>query len=84
MALLLKHQTKEQFIARLREEYRNSEGERTIQLGKFIVAKLGTNDFSDIEMRAAFGLTTAQWNTLKTKLNARVTASNTVRTALGE
>lgn len=84
MALLLKHQTEAEFISRLREAYRNSEGERTIQLGKFIVAKTGSGDLSDTALRTAFGMTAGQWTAAKNRMNTRITAQATIHTTIGE
>jgi hypothetical protein len=84
MALLLKHQTAAQFVARFREAYRNSERERCVQLGKFVIARIQSGDLTETQVRNAFGLTTTQWNTLKTKMNNRITAWNTLQAAVGE
>jgi hypothetical protein len=84
MALLLKHQTAAQFVARFREAYRNSERERCVQLAKFVIARIQAGDLTDTQVRNAFGLTTTQWNTLKTKMNNRITAWNTLQAAVGE
>jgi hypothetical protein len=84
MALLLKHQTAEQFIARFREAYRDSDRERLIQLARFVISRIQAGDITDAQCRSAFGLNTTQWNTLKTKMQALITASNTVQSAVGE
>jgi len=84
MALLLKHQTAEQFIARFREAYRNSDRERCIQLARFVISRIQAGDITDAQVRSAFGLNTTQWNNLKTKMNNWITAQNTVQSAVGE
>jgi hypothetical protein len=84
MALLLKHQTAEQFIARFREAYRNSDRERCIQLARFVISRIQAGDITDAQVRNAFGLNTTQWNNLKTKMNSWITAQNTVQSAVGE
>jgi hypothetical protein len=84
MALLLKHQTAAQFIARFREAYRHSERERCVQLAKFVIARIQSGDLTETQVRTAFGLNTTQWNTLKTKMNNRITAWNTLQSAVGE
>ena len=84
MALLLKHQTASQFIARFREAYRNSDRERCIQLARFVISRIQAGDLTDTQVRNAFGLNTTQWNALKTKMNNWITAENTVRAAVGE
>lgn len=84
MALLLKHQTAAQFIARFREAYRNSDRERCIQLARFVISRIQAGDLTDAQVRNAFGLTTTQWNNLKTKMNSWITAENTAKAAVGE
>lgn len=84
MAILLKHQTPSQFVARLREAYRQSDKERTAQIARWILAKLQTGDVTDAQLRTAFGLTTAQWNTLKTKMTNLRNAQNLLKTGTGE
>jgi len=84
MALLLKHQTGEQFITRLREAYRNSERERLVLIAKWLLARIQAGDVTDAQCRTAFGLNTTQWNTMKTKMQNAVTAYNAVQAAQGE
>jgi len=84
MALLLKHQTAAQFIARFREAYRNSDRERCVQLAKFVIARIQAGDITDAQVRSAFGLNSTQWNTLKTKMNNWIAAHNTLQAAVGE
>ena len=84
MALLLKHQTAAQFIARFREAYRNSDRERVIQLARFVISRIQAGDLTDTQVRNAFGLNMTQWNNLKTKMNSWITAENAVKAAVGE
>lgn len=84
MALLLKHQTVQEFIARFREVYRNADRERLVQLARFILAKIAAGDITDAQCRNAFGLNATQWSNLKTRMQNYVTASNTVQSAVGE
>lgn len=84
MALLLKHQTVQEFVARFREEYRNAERERVIQLARFIVSRIQAGDITDAQCRTAFGLNTTQWNALKTKMQNFISAHDIVRGAVGE
>ena len=84
MALLLKHQTAEQFVTRLREAYRNSERERLVLIAKWLLARIQAGDVTDAQCRAAFGLSVTQWNALKTKMNNAVTAYTAVQAAQGE
>jgi len=84
MALLLKHQTAEAFIARVRAAYRDGDPERIVKIARFIIARIQAGDITDAQCRNAFGLNTTQWNNLKTKMNNLIAASNTVVSAVGE
>jgi hypothetical protein len=84
MPILLKHQTPSQFVGRLREAYRVSSREQTAQIARWILAKLQAGDVTDAQLRTAFGLTSAQWNTVKTKMTALRNAANALKTAAGE
>ena len=84
MALLLKHQTVQEFVSRFREAYRNAERARLVQLARFILARIAAGDITDAQCRTAFGLSTTQWNALKTKMNNYITADNTIKSAVGE
>jgi hypothetical protein len=84
MALLLKHQTAEQFIARVRQAWRDGQSERLVQIAKFIIARIQAGDITDAQCRTAFGLNTTQWNTKKTQMQALINASNTVQSAIGD
>ena len=84
MALLLKHQTAAQFISRFREAYRNSDRERCIQLAKFVISRIQSGDLTTTQVRNAFGLTSAQWTALKTKMQGWIDAQKAVQSAVGE
>lgn len=84
MALLLKHQTAAQFVARFREAYRNAERERCVRMARWLLSAIQAGDVTDAQCRTAFGLNVTQWNNLKTKLQGFITASNTVQSAVGE
>lgn len=84
MALILKHQTVEAFIARVRQAYREGDSATLVKIAKFLIARVQAGDVTDAQLRAAFGLNTTQWNNLKTRMQALITASNTVASAVGE
>ena len=84
MALVLKHQTVEQFVARVRAAYRDGNSELLVKIARFIIARLQAGDITDAQCRTAFGLNVTQWNNLKTKMNNLITADNAVRSAAGE
>jgi hypothetical protein len=84
MALILKHQTVEAFIARVRQAYRDGTPEILVKIARFLIARIQAGDVTDAQLRTAFGLNTTQWNALKTKMQNLITADNAVRSAVGE
>lgn len=84
MALILKHQTVEAFIARVRQAYRDGNSEQLVKIARFLIARVQAGDVTDAQLRTAFSLNTTQWNTLKTKMQALINADNTVKSAVGE
>lgn len=84
MALLLKHQTAEQFVARIRAAYRDGDPAVVVKIARFILARIQAGDITDAQCRTAFGLNVTQWNNLKTKMQNFVTAANTAEAAQGE
>lgn len=84
MSLILKHQTVEAFVARVRAAYRDGDPDTLLKISKFILARIQAGDITDAQCRTAFGKTAAQWTALKTKMQNLVTASNTINSATGE
>lgn len=84
MALILKHGTLQGFGTYVREQYRIATRERALQLARCILARIQSGDFTDTQVRNFFGLSTTQYNTLKTKWQTLVTAGNTITGAVGE
>jgi hypothetical protein len=84
MALLLKHQTVEAFVARVRAAYRDGSPERVVAIARFIVARVQSGDITVAQVRAAFGLTSTQWTALRTKMENLIAADNAVKSAVGE
>ena len=84
MALILKHQTAEAFIARVRAAYREGNSEQIVKIARFLIARVQAGDVTDAQLRTAFGLNTTQWSALKTRMQSLITADNAVRSAVGE
>jgi len=84
MALALKYQTAAQFADRLRARYLKAKREECARIAKWILDHIDAGDFTDTQVRTAFGLTTNQYNTLKTKWTNLRTAYNAVMAAQGE
>ena len=84
MALILKHQTADQFIARVRSAYRDGNPPTLVKIARFIIARIQSGDITDAQCRNAFGLNVTQWNNLKTRMQNLITADTTVMSAVGE
>lgn len=68
--IALKHQTKAQFVARLRERYRTAKAGELAVLATWLVNHLDAGDITIAEIRTAFGLTQA---------NALITRARTLK-----
>lgn len=84
MALLLKHQTQQEFVQRFRQAYQEAAQERVVQLARFLLNKITSGDLTDTQVRNAFNLTVNQWNTLKTKMQTWISNYDSVQAAAGE
>ena len=84
MALTLRHQTKAQFAARLRERYRRASREEAARIATWMLNSIEAGDFTDLQVRTAFGLTSVQWTTLKAKMTTLRTNWLAVLAAAGE
>lgn len=84
MALLLKHQTVEAFVTRVRAAYRDGRADVVVKIARFIIGRIQAGDLTDAQCRAAFGLNVTQWNALKTRMNNLIAAASAVESATGE
>lgn len=84
MAIIVKHQTVEAFVARVRAAYREGNPETLVKIARFLIARVQAGDVTESQIKTAFGLNQTQWNTLKTKMQNLITADNAVKSAVGE
>lgn len=84
MALDLKHQTAAQFAARFRAQWKGSTREQCCRMAYWLIERINAGDFTDAQVRNAFGLTSAQYTTLKSKMTAMHDHWAAVRAAVGE
>lgn len=84
MALNLQYQTAAQLADKLRLRYLKSSREECARIARWILDHIDNGDFTDTQVRNAFGLTVAQYNALKTKWTNLRTAYNAVQSAQGE
>lgn len=81
----LVHQTGAQFLVRLREMFRGAERELAACLAWWLLRRIAAGDLTDAQARAPFGLTAAQWTTLKAnRLQPRADAWAAVIAATAE
>ena len=84
MALQLSHQTAAQLAARFRARYRTAEREEAARLATWLLNRIDVGDFTDAQVRSAFGLTAQQYTTLKTAMTTLRTQWLAVQSAKGE
>lgn len=84
MALVLKHQTTAQFIARFRLAYQGADRTGLARLAKWMVTALAAGDVTEAQVRGSFGLNAAQWATLKSKMVSLASSLDAINTAKGE
>ena len=84
MALVLKHATLTQLGQAFRERYKNATREECARLAKWLLARVQDGTFTEAQVRAFFGLSVAQWNDLKTRMQALIAHYDAVQAAQGE
>lgn len=83
-APVLAYQTGAQFLQRLRQRYRDAQPEKVVRIARWIARRIDAGDVTVAQLRAAFGLTVQQWNTLEAKMRDLAAALNATETAVGE
>ncbi len=84
MALNLVHQTPAQLAARFREAYRAATAERAAKMAWWLIERINAGDFTDAQVRNAFGLTTQQYTALKARMTTLHDQYAAVQNARGE
>lgn len=84
MALVLQHATLAQLGTAFRARFLASTGAETARLARWLLERIQDGTFTETQVRTFFGLTLAQWNTLKTKLETLRDHWDAVLTARGE
>lgn len=81
----LRFATKAQLAARIRENFRAATAVDAARLATWLLNRIDGGAFTAAEVRAAFGVTAAQWtNTLQPKLDQLRAHYNAVMAAAGE
>lgn len=84
MALQLNHQTAAQLAARFRARYLQADKDECARMATWLMNRIDAGDFTDTQVRNAFGLTTTQYTALKTKMTTLRTQWLAVLAARGE
>ena len=84
MAIVLKHQTPAQFIARFRERFRTAEKEECARLANWLYDHYQAGDFTTAQLKNAFGMNTAQFNAFVTKVQTLRDQWLAIQAAKGE
>jgi len=84
MPLQLRHATGAQLAAAFRERFREATGLEAGRLSRWLLDRIADGTWTDAQVRAAFGLTTTQYNQLKTRLTTRATRYDAVLADAGE
>jgi hypothetical protein len=84
MALVLRHATKTQLIARLRERYQAAEREEVWRLAAFLLAQYQAGDFTALQLRTAFGMTAAQFTAFADRVQVLAAKWADLKASTGE
>lgn len=84
MALNLIHQTPAQLAARFREAYRGATKEQAAKMAYWLIESILVGDFTDAQVRGAFGLTATQYTALKSRMTTLHDHYAAVKNARGE
>lgn len=83
MALILKHQTVEAFVARVRAAYRDGDSDTLVKVARFLIARVQAGDLTEAQIRTAFGVNQTQWNSIRNEMQALINADNLIKSAVG-
>ncbi len=78
------YQTAAQFAARFRARYARATREDAARLAAWLIDRITAGQLTDLQVRTAFGLTTTQYNAMKTRMNNLRTNWRAVQAAAGE
>ena len=84
MALQLRYATGTQLAEAFRERYRSSTREECARLAAWLLARIADGTWTDTQVRNAFGLTVAQYNAMKTRMQTLADHWAAVQAAEGE
>lgn len=82
--LPLRWQTGAQLLVRIRATYKQLTRADLARLAKWILARILDGTVTDLQLQNAWGLTAAQWVTLKAKMQALADQQTAIDAAVGE
>ena len=84
MAWPPKHQTVDQFLARVRARYAQAEGARAAAIAAWLQDAIDNGQVTEAQARLAWGQTQAQWAQAKGRMQADRQALRAVQSARGD
>lgn len=78
------YQTAAQFAARLRLRYQSAGNEKAARIATWILDRITAGQLTDLQVRTAFGMTTTQYNAMKTRMTTVRTQWLAIQSATGE
>lgn len=84
MALALNYQTKTELAARFRARFRAATREQAAKLAYWLIEQIAAGEFTDAQVRAAFGLTTTQYTAMKSRMQTLHDQYAAIQNAAGE
>jgi hypothetical protein len=73
-----------EFLIKVRERYRVSVGEETCRIARWVVDRLNDGSVTVPQMRSAFGVSAAGWNSINGRMDTFAAAIDSVNAAAGE
>ena len=76
--------TKAELADAIREKYREGDKDDILKIARWIRSRIQAGDFTEAQVRNVFGLTQAQWNAFKVRLQSYEEALAVIEGASGE
>ena len=80
----LRFQTASEFVSRVREFYRNRDGEALAKVAIWMRDRIQAGDITENQFQSAFGFTQQQWNNFKTTMQNLADSYSLVESAVGQ
>lgn len=77
-------QTVPEELLKIKERYSKSNGIETCRIARWVVNRLNDGSVTVVQMRTAFGVTPAQWNSINGRMDTFANSLTSIETAVGE